>query len=109
MIIKNSKKTKSTVSAKSYLESRFGALSLGALMEAIRQGEELSQVEFAAQLGISKSHLCDIEKLRKSVSPAKAASYAKILGYSEAQFVRLALQDLVTRNGLAYRVGLEAS
>jgi DNA-binding transcriptional regulator YiaG len=39
-----------------------GPLSLGKFLQSIRLGEELSQVEFAGQLGISKSHLCDIEK-----------------------------------------------
>jgi hypothetical protein len=34
------------------------------------------------------------------VSPKAAAAYAKKLGYSQQQFVRLCLQDLVDRDGL---------
>ena len=92
------------------LERAAGApLTLGGLLEAIRLGEELSQVEFSEQLGISRSHLCDIEKGRKSVSPARAARFAKTLGYSQAQFVRLALQGLVEEAGLKLRVRVDAA
>lgn len=52
-----------------FLERRAGgALTLGRLLEAIRLGDEISQVAFARKLGISRSHLCDIEHGRKSVS-----------------------------------------
>ena len=86
-----------------------GPLSLGKFLQSIRLGEEMSQVEFAEQLGISKSHLCDIEKGRKLVSPARAAIFAKILKYSSEQFVRLALQDQVEKAGLKLKVKIEAA
>lgn len=84
-----------------------GPLTLGDLMLSIRLGEEMSQAELARQLGISRSHLCDIEKGRKAVGPRRAARFASALGYSEAQFVRLALQGLVEDAGLDFRVQLE--
>ena len=86
-----------------------GPLSLGKFLQSIRLGEEISQVEFARQLGISKSHLCDIEKGRKLVSPERAAMFAKILKYSSEQFVRLALQDQVEKAGLKFKVKIEAA
>jgi len=86
-----------------------GPLSLGKFLQSIRLGEEMSQVEFADQLGISKSHLCDIEKGRKLVSPERAANYAKILRYSPEQFVRLALQDQVEKAGLKFKIKIEAA
>ena len=86
-----------------------GALALGGFIEAIRLGEEESQVAFSKRLKVSKSHLCDIEKDRKVVSPGRAAEFAKRLGYSEAQFVRLALQGEVERAGLALRVHVEVA
>ncbi|NJL27743.1 MAG: helix-turn-helix domain-containing protein [Thermoanaerobaculia bacterium] len=85
-----------------------GPLTLGALLASIRMGEGLTQAELAAQLEISKSHLCDIEKGRKTVSPRRAARFAQILGYSEAQFVRLALQGLVEEAGLGFTVQVAA-
>ena len=86
-----------------------GPLTLGGMIEAIRLGEEMSQAEFARQLRLSRSHLCDIEKGRKTVSPERAARFAKILGYSEAQFLRFALQDQVSQAGLKYRVTVDAA
>ncbi|OGT49019.1 MAG: hypothetical protein A3E82_08755 [Gammaproteobacteria bacterium RIFCSPHIGHO2_12_FULL_38_11] len=79
-------------------------LTLGRLIWAIRQADEISQVDFAKQLFITKQHLCDIERGRKPISPKLAAKYAEILGYSKAQFIRLALQDLVDRDGLNVQV-----
>ena len=93
------------VDASPFIEQLVGGpITLGALIEAIRQGEEETQTEFAGRLGISKSHLCDIEKERKLVSPERAARFAELLGYSPEQFVRLALQDTVSRAGLHYTV-----
>jgi transcriptional regulator with XRE-family HTH domain len=86
-----------------------GRITIGGLIEAIRRGEEVTQSEFAAQLGVSKSHLCDIEKGRKVVSPERAARFAKLLGYSADQFVRLALQDAVDKAGLHYTVQVTAT
>jgi antitoxin HigA-1 len=83
--------------------------TLAGLLAAIRLGEELSQTEFARQLGLSRSHLCDIEQGRKTVSPARAAKFAKKLGYSEKQFITLALQDIVRKDGFKFIVKLDAA
>jgi transcriptional regulator with XRE-family HTH domain len=79
-------------------------LTLGKLIWAIRQADEISQVDFADKLDITRQHLCDIEHGRKSVSPKLAAKYAKILGYSEEQFIRLSIQDLLDRDGLNVQI-----
>ena len=92
-----------------FLESLVGELTFGGLIEAMRQAEEMSQVEFAKKLGISKQHLCDIEKGRKFVSPERAARFARILGHSEQSFVALALQDIVNQGGLKLKVSVEAA
>jgi transcriptional regulator with XRE-family HTH domain len=105
MVIKRKKSA-----AMKFLEDITGSpLSLGKFLQSIRLGEEMSQVEFARQLGISKSHLCDIEKGRKLVSPERAVIFAKILKYSSEQFVRLALQDQVEKAGLKFKVKIEAA
>ncbi len=93
-----------------FLENVAGRpLTLGGLLESIRLSEEMSQVVFAEKLGISASHLCDIEKGRKVVSPERAARFAKILGRSQQQFVRLALQGLVDEAGLKMKVDIAAA
>ncbi len=100
--------TKKKSDAMKFLESLVGELTFGGLIEAMRRAEEMSQVEFAKKLGISKQHLCDIEKGRKFVSPERAARFAKILGHSEQSFVALALQDIVNQGGLKLKVSVEA-
>jgi transcriptional regulator with XRE-family HTH domain len=93
-----------------FLEEAAGRpLSLGGLIESIRLGEEMSQAIFAKKLGVSPSHLCDIEKGRKVVSPERAARFAKILGRSPEQFVRLSLQELVDEAGLKMNVDVKAA
>lgn len=97
-------KSKITEKTLKELEKITGKLTLGKLIWAIREGDEISQTEFAHKLKISRQHLCDIEHERKSISPKLAATYAKILGYSEEQFIRLSLQDLIDREGLNVKI-----
>ena len=99
-------KTQATIDI---LEKYTGPLTLGSLLLSIRQGEELSQVEFAQLLGVSKQYLCDIEHERRFVSPKASEEFAKKLGYSSEQFVRLCLQDLLRRDGFDYSVELKAA
>jgi transcriptional regulator with XRE-family HTH domain len=84
-------------------------LALAGLLESIREGEGISQTSFAKKLGVSPSHLCDIEKGRKVVSPERAAKFAKILKRSPEQFVRLALQSLVDEAGLNMKIDVNAA
>ena len=86
-----------------------GPLTLGRAIESIRTGEDLSQDECAKKLGVSKSHLCDVEKSRKTVSPERAARWARALGYPESVLVRLAIQDGLDAAGLKYKVAIEAA
>ena len=84
-----------------------GPLTLGRALAAIRLGEEVSQTEFARILGISRSHLCDIEKGRKAVSPVRAEEFARILGYSETQLVRLSLEAQIVPLHKHYKIHVE--
>jgi transcriptional regulator with XRE-family HTH domain len=84
-------------------------LTLGGVLESIRMSEEMSQATFSKRLKISPSHLCDIEKGRKVLSPERAARFAKILGRSPEQFVRLSLQELVNEAGLNMKINVDAA
>jgi transcriptional regulator with XRE-family HTH domain len=86
-----------------------GPTRLGKLIEAIRLGDELSQVAFAKKIKISRSHLNDIEKGNKKVSPQRAARFAKALGHSEERFVELALQELIDESGLKFKVAVKTA
>lgn len=101
--------TRTKSAAVKFLAGRAGPLSLGGLLVAIREGDDVTQAEFARKLGLSRSHLCDVEKGRKSVSPARAARMAKLLGYSAPQFVRLAMQAMLEEAGLKMTVTVEAA
>ena len=93
-----------------YLESLIGKKpTFGDNLLAIRQGEEMTQVDFAKQLGVSRHYLCDIEHNRRYVSPKAAAEFAEKLGYSSKQFVRLCLQDMLNRDGLALLVDIQSA
>jgi transcriptional regulator with XRE-family HTH domain len=106
MIIKRKKKS----SALKQLEKITGlSLTLGNTLWSIRTCDEESQGTFSEKLGISKSYLSDLECGRRFPSLRKAAEYARILGYSEAQFVRLCLQDMIDKEGLDLTIELHAN
>jgi transcriptional regulator with XRE-family HTH domain len=86
-----------------------GPLTLGRAVESIRKGKDLSQDECAKKFGVSKSHLCDVEEGRKTVSPERAAKWARVLGCPESVLVRLTLQAELDAAGLKYKVDIEAA
>jgi len=86
-----------------------GALTIGELLRALRKSEGQTQEEFAKVLEVSKQHLCDIEKGRKSVTPARAAVFATRLGQPPAYFIQLALQEDLKNVGLKIKVKVDAA
>lgn len=98
-----------SINARSHLESLVGRLTLGKTIRSIRQGEEESQIDFAQRLGVSKQYLCDLEHDRKIVSPKKAKYFAEILGYSQEQFIALAIQDSLEHDGIHMLVEVKAA
>ena len=109
MITKKTKGKGRAVASK-FLETLMGGpLSLGAALSGLRESDQRSLAEFAKLLGVSRSHLCDIEQGRRSVSPERAARFAQALDQSEAQFVRLALQDQIRGAGLKLTVEVKAA
>jgi len=90
----NAKSNKAKVYKKSedYFRSfRKQPLTFGKMIQSLRICDELSQVELARKMGLTRANLCDIEKGRRMVSPAIAAKFAKVMGYSVHQFVSLSL------------------
>ena len=100
---------KRTLGAAAQLDKLLGPLTLGKVLRSTREGDGQTLGEFARRLGISKSHLSDIELGRKAVSAARAAGFTRRLGYLEAQYVALALQDELTRGGLRHKVAVTAA
>jgi transcriptional regulator with XRE-family HTH domain len=92
-----------------FFESLHGPMTLGGMLWSIRMCDEISQTEFARTLGVSRSHICDVEKGRKLVSSERAAAWAKILGYPDTVFVKLALQEQLDKAGVKMNVKVEAA
>ena len=98
-----------SIDAMEFFESLHGPMTLGGMLWSIRMCDEISQTEFARTLGVSRSHFCDVEKRRKVVSPTRAAAWAKILGYPDTVFVKLALQEQLDKAGVKMSVRVEAA
>ncbi len=98
----------STKKSKSMTEKTLAALegiskkklTIGNLLWAIRESEEVSLAAFSKKLGVSRQYLCDLEHGRRTLSVKMAAQFAKKLGESPVQFVRLTIQEEVERLGL---------
>lgn len=93
-----------------YLEKLMGGpLTLGGALSAIRESEGATLADFSRRLGVSRSHLSDLEHGRRTLGLQRAAEFARALGHHEAQFVRLALQDQIRGAGLKLRVEVNAA
>lgn len=91
-----------------FLDSlRGGPLTFGELIRSTRICDEISQAELARLMHMSRSHLCDIENNRRTVSVEKAADFAKVLGYSEKQFVATLIEDQLRAAGMPFSVELK--
>ncbi len=100
--------TKKSTKSLAFLESLSNKkLTISSLLWSIREAEELTQVQFAEKLDITRQYVCDLEHGRRNITPKLAAKFAKKLGYSEEQFVRLALQDQLDKAGLPFEIDLK--
>ncbi|MDO8520466.1 MAG: helix-turn-helix transcriptional regulator [Deltaproteobacteria bacterium] len=88
---------------------RGGPLTFGRMIESFRKCDEVTQERLAHKMGISKAHLCDIEKGRRMVSPGRAAKFARVMGYMIEQFVAVAIEDQLRKAGLKMKVLLKAA
>lgn len=89
------------------LEKRLGKMTVGGFLRSWRLAAEMSQKAFARKLKLSPANLCDIEKGRKGVSAEKAYEIARILGYSPAVLVKIALEEQLEASGLKYEIELK--
>jgi transcriptional regulator with XRE-family HTH domain len=94
--------------AELFLEGLHGPLTLTALVDSIRIGEDWTKREMSERLKVSPSYYSDFIAGKKPLSPQKAALWADILGYDRVQFIELAIQDQLERNKLNYKVQLMA-
>lgn len=91
------------------MEREFGLRSVGRVLKAFREADDVPQAEFARKLGISRANLCDIEKGRKQVSVERAAKFAKVLGVPAAVLVRYAFEEQLRDAKLKLKVEVHAA
>lgn len=94
----------STKKLKSVLKANLGPVTFGGFLRGARASKDMSQVDMAKLLGITKSTLCDIEKNRQLVSPSLAAKIASKCGLSKIVAVEIAVNDQLKRAGLKITV-----
>lgn len=82
--------------------------TFGAALHELRALERQSLDEFSKRLGISITHLQDVEKDRRPVSVKRAVQWATLLAVPVHSFVRLVLQRKADDAGAAVRVIVEA-
>lgn len=90
--------------ARDVLDELLGPVSFGDLLKAIRLSLELTQVQMAKKLKISRQELCDIEKGRKTVSVDRAVFFAKKLKHSDKLFAKYVIEDQLRKSGLNLKV-----
>ena len=91
------------------LDERLGKLTVGEFVHTWRKANGMNLKDFGELAGISVGNLCDIEKGRRLVSPERAAQFAKVMGYSAAQFIGTAIEDQLRQAGLRFSVELKAA
>ena len=103
MSIKKSKQVKYSVDD---AIKDFGFISFGKLLVSYRLGENMTQVEMAELLEISKQSLCDLEKGRTLPTIARTTHIAKKLKVLPESFIRVVIEDLLRRENLNFEVEL---
>lgn len=82
------------------VEKDFGPLTFAKLLKAHRLGEELTQVQMAKLLGISKQSLNDLEAGRKIPSIHRTTQIAKKIGILPELAIELVLQAQINKEKL---------
>ena len=91
------------------LQKKFGKMTVGLFLKAFREADGLSQVGFSKKLKISRANLCDIEKGRKLISLDRVKGFSAKIGVAQEILLKLAIQDMLERERLNYRVELKAA
>ena len=72
-------------------------MTMARMLETIRDDMELTKVQMAEKLGMSKQHYNNIIKEGASVSISRAIQFARALNDSEKVFIRVAIDDELAR------------
>lgn len=82
-------------------------MTFGGLVRSLRMSDEISQVDLAKKLKVSKQFLSDVEHNRKEVGISFAKKVAGVLGYSIEPLIELLIRDQLRRQKLNYIVEIK--
>lgn len=91
------------------LEKTYGPLTFGSLLKSFRQADDITQVDFAKKLGLSRQNVSDLESGRRIPSAQRASKIAKKLGLPETALIKLAIQDSLNRDGFKLEVNIKSA
>lgn len=97
------------VNASDAISEIHGHLYFGKMIRSLRQCEEISQVDMAKRLGISRQYLCNIESGARTADVEMAVKFAQIFNHPTEFFVSRLLEDQLYVAGLDFKVQLLAS
>jgi len=102
-----STKTCDTSNALESTQDIWDKMTFGGLVHSLRISDEISQVELAKKIGVSKQFLSDVEHNRKDVGIGFAKKISDSLGYSVEPLIELLIRDQLRRQHLNYIVELK--
>lgn len=88
-------------------KSTWDTMTFGGLVHSLRMSDEITQVDLAKKIGVSKQFLSDVEHNRKEVGINFAKKIADALGYSIEPLIELLIRDQLRRQHLNYIVELK--
>ncbi len=100
-------KSKKTIDALEATKSIWIKMTFGGLVRSLRMSDDITQVELAKTLKVSKQFLNDVEHNRKEVGISFAKKVAKTLGYSIEPLIELLIRDQLRRQKLYYNVEIK--
>jgi transcriptional regulator with XRE-family HTH domain len=100
-------KLKNTINALEATKDIWSEMTFGGLVHSLRLSDDITQVELAKRVGVSKQFLSDVEHNRKDVGIAFAKKMSDALGYSIEPLIELLIRDQLRRQHLDYIVELK--
>lgn len=102
-----STKTNKSVDALQATKDIWNQMTFGGLIRTLRISDDISQVELAKKMGVSKQFLSDVEHNRKDVGIAFAKKVASALDYSIEPLLELLIKQQLKRQRLNYIVEIK--
>lgn len=90
-------------SAKKFLEKYVGPPTVGMLIRAYRTLNDISILELAVTLGVTKGYISNIETGKKEISLDKALSICDALGEVKEVYARVWFEEQARNAGLDFK------